>query len=115
MLAQKLTVQKEEIKKKAEALKELKTEIDRCKAEQKNLKNAQSFAKSALDEYGALENEYNQIYIAFFNEREKVKMHRAKQTLNRRKTLLKKHRKKPIKQGILRLHLSQDLMKLPLM
>lgn len=68
LLAQKLTVQKEEIKKKAEALKELKTEIDRCKAEQKNLKNAQSFAKSALDEYGALENEYNQIYIAFFNE-----------------------------------------------
>ena len=68
LLAQKLTVQKEEIKKKAEALKELKTEIDRCKAEQKNLKNAQSFAKSALEEYGALENEYNQIYIAFFNE-----------------------------------------------
>ncbi len=68
LLAQKLTVQKEEIKKKAEALKELKTEIDRCKAEQKNLKNTQSFAKSALDEYGALENEYNQIYIAFFNE-----------------------------------------------
>lgn len=68
LLTQKLTVQKEEIKKKAEALKELKTEIDRCKAEQKNLKNAQSFAKSALDEYGALENEYNQIYIAFFNE-----------------------------------------------
>lgn len=68
LLAQKLTVQKEEINKKAEALKELKTEIDRCKAEQKNLKNAQSFAKSALDEYGALENEYNQIYIAFFNE-----------------------------------------------
>ena len=68
LLAQKLTVQKEEIKKKAEALKELKTEIDRCKAEQKNLKNAQYFAKSALDEYGALENEYNQIYIAFFNE-----------------------------------------------
>lgn len=68
LLAQKLTVQKEEIKKKAEALKELKTEIDRCKTEQKNLKNAQSFAKSALDEYGALENEYNQIYIAFFNE-----------------------------------------------
>lgn len=68
LLAQKLTVQKEEINKKAEALKELKTEIDRCKAEQKNLKNAQSFAKSALDEYGTLENEYNQIYIAFFNE-----------------------------------------------
>lgn len=68
LLAQKLTVKKEEIKKKAEALKELKTEIDRCKTEQKNLKNAQSFAKSALDEYGALENEYNQIYIAFFNE-----------------------------------------------
>lgn len=68
LLVQKLNVQKEEIKKKAEALKELKTEIDRCKAEQKNLKNAQSFAKSALDEYGALENEYNQIYIAFFNE-----------------------------------------------
>lgn len=68
LLAQKLTVQKEEINKKAEALKELKTEIDRCKTEQKNLKNAQSFAKSALDEYGALENEYNQIYIAFFNE-----------------------------------------------
>ena len=68
LLVQKLTAQKEEIKKKAEALKELKTEIDRCKAEQKNLKNAQSFAKSALDEYGALENEYNQIYIAFFNE-----------------------------------------------
>lgn len=68
LLAQKLTVQKEEIKKKAEALKELKAEIDRCKTEQKNLKNAQSFAKSALDEYGALENEYNQIYIAFFNE-----------------------------------------------
>lgn len=68
LLAQKLTVQKEEIKKKAEALKELKTEIDRCKTEQKKLKNAQSFAKSALDEYGALENEYNQIYIAFFNE-----------------------------------------------
>lgn len=68
LLVQKLTVQKEEINKKAEALKELKTEIDRCKVEQKNLKNAQSFAKSALDEYGALENEYNQIYIAFFNE-----------------------------------------------
>lgn len=68
LLAQKLDVQKEEIKKKAEALKELKTEIDRCKTEQKNLKNAQSFAKSALDEYGALENEYKQIYIAFFNE-----------------------------------------------
>lgn len=68
LLVQKLTAQKEEIKKKAEALKELKTEIDRCKAKQKNLKNAQSFAKSALDEYGALENEYNQIYIAFFNE-----------------------------------------------
>ena len=68
LLAQKLNVQKEEIKKKAEALKELKTEIDRCKTEQTNLKNAQSFAKSALDEYGALENEYNQIYIAFFNE-----------------------------------------------
>lgn len=68
LLAQKLTVQKEEINKKAEALKELKIEIDRCKTEQKNLKNAQSFAKSALDEYGALENEYNQIYIAFFNE-----------------------------------------------
>jgi len=68
LLVQKLTVQKEEINKKAEALKELKTEIDRCKTEQKNLKNAQSFAKSALDEYGALENEYNQIYIAFFNE-----------------------------------------------
>lgn len=68
LLAQKLTAKKEEIKKKAEALKELKTEIDRCKTEQKNLKNAQSFAKSALDEYGALENEYNQIYIAFFNE-----------------------------------------------
>lgn len=68
LLVQKLNVQKEEIKKKAEALKELKTEIDRCKTEQKNLKNAQSFAKSALDEYGALENEYNQIYIAFFNE-----------------------------------------------
>lgn len=68
LLAQKLTVQKEEINKKAEALKELKTEIDRCKTEQKNLKNAQSFAKSALEEYGALENEYNQIYIAFFNE-----------------------------------------------
>ena len=68
LLAQKLTVEKEEINKKAEALKELKTEIDRCKTEQKNLKNAQSFAKSALDEYGALENEYNQIYIAFFNE-----------------------------------------------
>lgn len=68
LLVQKLTAQKEEINKKAEALKELKTEIDRCKAEQKNLKNAQSFAKSALDEYGALENEYNQIYIAFFNE-----------------------------------------------
>lgn len=68
LLVQKLTVQKEEIKKKAEALKELKTEIDRCKTEQKNLKNAQSFAKSALDEYGALENEYNQIYVAFFNE-----------------------------------------------
>ena len=68
LLVQKLTVQKEEIKKKAEALKELKTEIDRCKTEQKNLKNAQSFAKFALDEYGALENEYNQIYIAFFNE-----------------------------------------------
>lgn len=68
LLVQKLTAQKEEIKKKAEALKELKTEIDRCKTEQKNLKNTQSFAKSALDEYGALENEYNQIYIAFFNE-----------------------------------------------
>lgn len=68
LLVQKLTVQKEEINKKAEALKELKTEIDRCKTEQKNLKNAQSFAKSALDEYGALENEYNQIYIAFFKE-----------------------------------------------
>ena len=68
LLVQKLTVQKEEINKKAEALKELKTEIDRCKTEQKNLKNAQSFAKSALDEYGALENEYNQIYIAFFNK-----------------------------------------------
>lgn len=68
LLVQKLTAQKEEIKKKAEALKELKTEIDRSKTEQKNLKNAQSFAKSALDEYGALENEYNQIYIAFFNE-----------------------------------------------
>lgn len=68
LLVQKLNVQKEEISKKAEALKELKTEIDRCKTEQKNLKNAQSFAKSALDEYGALENEYNQIYIAFFNE-----------------------------------------------
>lgn len=68
LLVQKLTVQKEEINKKVEALKELKTEIDRCKTEQKNLKNAQSFAKSALDEYGALENEYNQIYIAFFNE-----------------------------------------------
>lgn len=68
LLVQKLTVQKVEINKKAEALKELKTEIDRCKTEQKNLKNAQSFAKSALDEYGALENEYNQIYIAFFNE-----------------------------------------------
>lgn len=68
LLMQKLTVQKEEINKKAETLKELKTEIDRCKTEQKNLKNAQSFAKSALDEYGALENEYNQIYIAFFNE-----------------------------------------------
>ena len=68
LLAQKLTVQKEEINKKAEALKELKTEIDRCKTEQKNLKNAQSFAKSALDEYSALENEYNNIYIAFFNE-----------------------------------------------
>uniref|UniRef100_UPI003FED50AB AAA family ATPase n=1 Tax=Eubacterium sp. TaxID=142586 RepID=UPI003FED50AB len=68
LLVQKLNVQKEEIKKKAEALKELKTEIDRCKTEQKNLKNAQSFAKFALDEYGALENEYNQIYIAFFNE-----------------------------------------------
>lgn len=68
LLAQKLTAQKEEINKKAEALKELKTEIDRCKTEQKNLKNAQSFAKSALDEYGALENEYSQIYIAFFNE-----------------------------------------------
>lgn len=68
LLVQKLTAQKEEIKKKAEALKELKTEIDRCKTEQKNLKNAQSFAKSALDECGALENEYNQIYIAFFNE-----------------------------------------------
>lgn len=68
LLVQKLTVQKEEINKKAEALKELKTEIDRCKTEQKKLKNAQSFAKSALDEYGALENEYNQIYIAFFNE-----------------------------------------------
>lgn len=68
LLVQKLTVKKEEINKKAEALKELKTEIDRCKTEQKNLKNAQSFAKSALDEYGALENEYNQIYIAFFNE-----------------------------------------------
>lgn len=68
LLVQKLTVQKEEINKKAETLKELKTEIDRCKTEQKNLKNAQSFAKSALDEYGALENEYNQIYIAFFNE-----------------------------------------------
>ena len=68
LLVQKLTVQKEEIKKKAEALKELKTEIDGCKTEQKNLKNAQSFAKFALDEYGALENEYNQIYIAFFNE-----------------------------------------------
>ena len=68
LLVQKLTVQKEEINKRAEALKELKTEIDRCKTEQKNLKNAQSFAKSALDEYGALENEYNQIYIAFFNE-----------------------------------------------
>jgi len=68
LLVQKLTAQKEEINKKAEALKELKTEIDRCKTEQKNLKNAQSFAKSALDEYGALENEYNQIYIAFFNE-----------------------------------------------
>ena len=68
LLVQKLNVQKEEINKKAEALKELKTEIDRCKTEQTNLKNAQSFAKSALDEYGALENEYNQIYIAFFNE-----------------------------------------------
>lgn len=68
LLVQKLTVEKEEINKKAEALKELKTEIDRCKTEQKNLKNAQSFAKSALDEYGALENKYNQIYIAFFNE-----------------------------------------------
>lgn len=68
LLVQKLNVQKVEINKKAEALKELKTEIDRCKTEQKNLKNAQSFAKSALDEYGALENEYNQIYIAFFNE-----------------------------------------------
>ena len=68
LLVQKLNVQKEEIKKKAEVLKELKIEIDRCKTEQKNLKNAQSFAKSALDEYGALENEYNQIYIAFFNE-----------------------------------------------
>ena len=68
LLVQKLTSKKEEINKKAEALKELKTEIDRCKTEQKNLKNAQSFAKSALDEYGALENEYNQIYIAFFNE-----------------------------------------------
>ena len=68
LLVQKLTVQKEEINKKAEALKELKTEIDRCKTEQKNLKNAQSFAKFALDEYGTLENEYNQIYIAFFNE-----------------------------------------------
>lgn len=68
LLVQKLNVQKEEINKKAETLKELKTEIDRCKTEQKNLKNAQSFAKSALDEYGALENEYNQIYIAFFNE-----------------------------------------------
>lgn len=68
LLVQKLTAQKEEINKKAEALKELKTEIDRCKAKQKNLKNAQSFAKFALDEYGALENEYNQIYIAFFNE-----------------------------------------------
>lgn len=68
LLVQKLTAQKEEINKKAEALKELKTEIDRCKTEQKNLKNAQSFAKSALDEYGAFENEYNQIYIAFFNE-----------------------------------------------
>ena len=68
LLVQKLTVEKEEINKKAEALKELKTEIDRCKTEQKNLKNAQFFAKSALDEYSALENEYNQIYIAFFNE-----------------------------------------------
>lgn len=69
LLVQKLNVQKEEIKKKAEALKELKIEIDRCKTEQKNLKNAQSFAKSALDEYGALENEYNQIYIAFSTSR----------------------------------------------
>ena len=69
LLVQKLTAQKEEISKKAEALKELKTEIDRCKTEQKNLKNAQSFAKSALDEYGALENEYNQIYIAFIGQR----------------------------------------------
>lgn len=68
LLVQKLNIQKEEINKKAGVLKELKTEIDRCKTEQKNLKNAQSFAKSALDEYGALENEYNQIYIAFFNE-----------------------------------------------
>lgn len=68
LLVQKLNIQKEEINKKAGALKELKTEIDRCKTEQNNLKNAQSFAKSALDEYGALENEYNQIYIAFFNE-----------------------------------------------
>lgn len=68
VLEQKLTTQKDEINKKAHQLKELKGEIDRCIAEQKNLKEAQSLAKSALDEYSALDREYNLKYTAFFKE-----------------------------------------------
>ena len=68
VLTQRLTTQKEEVNKKTQALKELKGEIDRCIAEQKRLKEAQSLAKSALDEYNALDKEYNLKYTAFFNE-----------------------------------------------
>lgn len=68
VLAQKLENQKDEISKKAQALKELKTEIDRCKNEKNKLKEAQTFAKSALDEYSDLEKEYSLKYTAFFKE-----------------------------------------------
>ena len=68
VLVQKLSTQKVELNDKSQSLKELKAEIDRCIDEKNKLKKAQDFAKSALDEYNAFENEYNKKYTAFFNE-----------------------------------------------
>ena len=48
LLVQKLTVQKEEIKKKAEALKELKTEIDRMQNRTKKILKTHSLLQNPL-------------------------------------------------------------------